>query len=86
MDIRRMSKAELDALNEQGRLWRERNTSAQDEPELDPAPTVQMDLWEKEENNEASALRSQPQRRLPVWKRSGRQRAAPALAKHAEKG
>jgi hypothetical protein len=45
MDIRRMSKAELDALNEQGRVWRERNKPVQDPPEPDPAPAVQMDLW-----------------------------------------
>ena len=31
VDIRRMTKEELDALNEQGRLWRARNKPAQGE-------------------------------------------------------
>jgi hypothetical protein len=50
VDIRRMSKAELDALNEQGRLWRARNKLAQGEQAPETNPTVQMDLWEKEGN------------------------------------
>jgi hypothetical protein len=48
VDIRRMTKAELDALNEQGRLWRARNKTAQNPPAPETPPTVQMDLWEKE--------------------------------------
>jgi hypothetical protein len=47
-DIRRMTKAELDALNEQGRLWRARNKPAQNPPAQETLPTVQLDLWEKE--------------------------------------
>jgi hypothetical protein len=50
VDIRRMTKEELDALNEQGRLWRARNKPAQGEQAPETNPTVQMDLWEKEGN------------------------------------
>ena len=51
VDIRRMSKEELDALNERGRASRERNKLARDQPapETVPTPTVQMDLWAKSE-------------------------------------
>jgi hypothetical protein len=52
VDIRRMSKEELNALNESGRAWRERDKLARDQPapETVPIPTVQMDLWGKENN------------------------------------
>ena len=50
-DIRRMSKDELDALNESGRKWRARDKPAQNLPAPETLPTtVQMDLWEKEGN------------------------------------
>jgi hypothetical protein len=46
VDIRRMSHEELDALNESGRAWRERNKPIQDKPvPTSPIPT-QLDLWE----------------------------------------
>jgi len=49
VDIRRMSKAELDELNRLGKEWRERNKPDQNPPEPKSIPTVQMNLWEKEE-------------------------------------
>jgi hypothetical protein len=51
-DIRRMSKEELDALNEQGRLWRGRNKPAQNPPAPKAVPTVQMDLWDEHAKKE----------------------------------
>ena len=48
-DIRRMSKDELDALNESGRKWREHNKPAEDQKPQQQAPvaipTTQLDLW-----------------------------------------
>jgi hypothetical protein len=45
VDIRRMSKDELDALNESGRQWRARNKAAQDqEPAEEIAVPEQLDL------------------------------------------
>jgi len=55
-DIRRMTREELDALNAEGKAWRERNNPVEDPhyhfhkftPETTPA-IQQLDLWEKEE-------------------------------------
>lgn len=53
-DIRRMSREELDALNESGRQWRERNKPQGARPLPEPISTeplanmqdfMQMDLW-----------------------------------------
>jgi hypothetical protein len=49
IDIRRCTKEELDQINERARLWRARNTAAQDEPKPEATPTGQMNLWENEE-------------------------------------
>jgi hypothetical protein len=45
-DIRRMSKEDLDRLNEEGRRWRERGTKPAQEPLPEPvAPPAQLDLF-----------------------------------------
>jgi hypothetical protein len=50
VDIRRMSKAQLDELNRLGKEWRERNKPVQDQkPKPKKATTIlatQLDLWE----------------------------------------
>jgi hypothetical protein len=48
-DIRRMSNEELDALNEQGRLWRNQTKPVQQDESAPAVIPTQMDLWEKED-------------------------------------
>jgi hypothetical protein len=50
VDIRRMSKEELDELNRQAKVWRERNNPQLAERVSDPIPTVQMDLPMEEQS------------------------------------
>lgn len=39
-DLRRCSKEDLDRLNEEGRIWRERNNPAKEEPPIEAVPAV----------------------------------------------
>jgi hypothetical protein len=55
VDIRRMSREELDELNRQGALWRARNKPAQNEPAPGEMP-AQMDLWSESPHAEKEKL------------------------------